>query len=424
MRILVLATIPFEGLRRRQQQVALGLAARGNEVLYLEPPRPVRSLVDPARFEPAELDNGGKTGRDDSGAEEAPAGTGLPDAWAQLAKEAELRTIAPHLTIARKGVGMAKMGAWGWAARLGWRLWAGQVERLISDARAEVVLVYHPALIGAARAALEAPIIFECLDDFPSLVPSSSIAVAYDEALRSGLPQVDGFLAVNRYLLESWGRFLREGVPVRVIEHGVDLSMFRPATPERRTQARERLHLAPDVPVGAYLGRFDARLSYADLELIFDRAPELRLLLLGEVSSEGEDILQRLPHERIHRLGPLRPGQAAELIAAADLTLLTLRREPHLEPIRGLKLYEYLATGLPVLASFRRAVKAFREALYLYTDAAELEVRLREALGEAPEASIRAERVRIARENGWQLRIGEIADFLTEVASSAEAHDG
>ena len=41
MRILVLASIPFEGMRRRQQQVALGLAERG---LPLGPA--VKALLD------------------------------------------------------------------------------------------------------------------------------------------------------------------------------------------------------------------------------------------------------------------------------------------------------------------------------------------------------------------------------------------
>ena len=93
MRILILATIPFDGLRRRQQQVALGLAGRGHEVLYLEPPRPVRSLVDPSRFEPEEIPPADPADASASppGSADSPVAPVACEVWASVARQAELR---------------------------------------------------------------------------------------------------------------------------------------------------------------------------------------------------------------------------------------------------------------------------------------------------------------------------------------------
>lgn len=432
MRVLVLASIPYGGLRRRQQQVACGLASSGHTVLYVEPPRPFRSLIDPARFElgdlavePASDTNANKSAASTSSSDPSACADDSTTSPAQAPWPALVDTDVsqpmPGLTVANTGIGMARMGAWGWAARVGWKLWADKTRRLLAPLDPDISLVYHPALLRAARESLNAPLVFECLDDFPSLAPSTAIAAAYEEALQDGLPIVDGFLTVNRYLLESWERYLRPEAVRRVVEHGVDLALFQPAAPESRRQARAALQLGAGEQVAGYLGRFDARVSFADIERMLAAEPALLVLLLGEVSTEGEAMLRRLPAERIRRVGPLSQEQAAALLPAADVLILPFLREPHLEAIRGLKLYEYLATGIPVLASFRRGIKVFREQLYLYTDFAELEDGLRSALREPFDAPQRAARSRVAEEAGWSRRIVEIEAFLAEVLASRRA---
>jgi glycosyltransferase involved in cell wall biosynthesis len=423
MKILILASTQFDGIRRRQQQVAAGLAARGHEVLYLEPPRPIRSLIDPSRFEPEELSLPPEL----EDGEEARA---LAEAKAGGERIAGLRVWSPRerLRVARRGIALARMGRWGWATRAGWRLWRRQVRRLLPVLETEgaafcpdLAIVYHPALIPAAHETLAVPVVFDCVEDFPSLAPSSSIAAAYEETLARGLPLVDGFVAVNRYIAESWSRLLAPGVPSVVIEHGVDLALFRPVRPEARQLARETLELAPERPVAAYLGRFDARISFADLQQALSADRSRLLLLLGEVSSEGEATLQRLPAGQIRRIGPLRQEQASALLAAADLLLVPFRREPQLEAIRGLKLYEYLATGLPTVAAFRRGLKAFRDLVRLYTTQEEMEAEILAALREPVDDPVRERRVAAAQDASWEKRLVEIDAFLVTVRKRGRA---
>jgi glycosyltransferase involved in cell wall biosynthesis len=428
MKILILASIPFDGIRRRQQQVAIGLAARGHEILYLEPPRPIRSLIDPARFEPQVLEL--PAGLEPAG-EDAPGEPSRVEVKTEGAGVVGLRVWSPkpRLRVARRGVAMARMGRWGWATRAGWRLWSMQVRRLLPSLTAEgdapekrfrpdLAIVYHPALIPAVHEGLDVPVVFDCVEDFPSLAGSSSIAAAFEDALARGLPRVDGFLTVNRYIAESWGRLLAPGVPSAIVEHGVDLTLFRPVGSEGRRMAREALEIPPERQVAGYLGRFDARISFADLQQALTVDGRRMLLLLGEVDSEGEAILQRLPSNQIRRVGPLRQEQASALLGAADILLLPFRREPQLEAIRGLKHYEYLATGLPTVAAFRRSLKAFRELLYLYTTQEEMEAAIREALRELPDDPLRAKRVAAAAEASWEKRLVEITAFLETVRAA------
>lgn len=436
MRFLITASIPFESMRRRQQQVALGLARLGHEVLYLNPPRPVRALIDPSRFELQELDDLPEADQTDVAAGEVIDAVDITDEAEFVGSEPEagekringifIKPKTAGLHVAEKGVAMAAMGRWGWATRAGWKLWSGEVQRVMKTLATcdeadgfrfepEVVIVYHPALIPAVREQFAGPLIFDCLDNFASLTRSKSIAAAHEEAMNNAAPHIDGMISVNRYILESWERLLRPEVPTAVIEHGVDLALFKATTPGDRQQVRSVLGVPADKKMICYLGRFDERISYEDLETMITLSEDTVFQFVGEMNAEGRSTLQRLPSDRIFPVGPLRPEQAAEVVAAADLLIFPFRREPHLEAIRGLKLYEYFATGRPVLASFRRALKAYREMIYLYATREELEENFRRALAEPEESALKMQRQGVAAAADWNERVTEIASFIEEM---------
>jgi glycosyltransferase involved in cell wall biosynthesis len=386
MRVLIVAGDAFAGLMGREQRFALGLAERGHDVVYVDPP----------------------------------LSAGQIDA-------ADLREVAPRLRI----VGTARRASPApdrTDTTLGaWEVWGSAVQDVVRALTQgtklapepfvpDVVLVYHPALLEPLRAVTRRALVFDCLDDSPSLAPSRPIADAFVAALEKGLPLADGMLAVNRYLLESWGRLLTEQAASAVLEHGVDTALFRPPDAERRAAARSALDLAPDRRLIGYLGRVDERLSYEDLMTLLALDERVVLLFVGEVSPEGHDIFRRLDPGRVMPLGPVRPDRAADLMAAADVLMFPFRREPHLEFARGLKLYEYLAMGLPVLATFRRSLKVFREVIYLYTTQEELEEGYRTALAEPAQAPVRTRRSELARAADWHNRIGELVTFLEPLA--------
>ncbi len=390
MRVLVVAGDAFAGLLGRQQRFALGLAERGHEVVYVDPPL---------------------------------RGEGQPQAPG-------VREAAPRLRVAGPGPHATEAQLRADTTLEAWEAWGRAVQRVARELAAEspsappafvpdVVLVYHPALLEPTRAIAPGALVFDCLDDAPSLAPSRPVANALVGALERGLPRVDGMLAVNRYLLESWGRLLPEHAARAVLEHGVDLDLFRPADPVRRAGIRAALEIARECRLIGYLGRVDDRLSYEDLQTLLALDDRVVILFVGEVSPEGRDIFQRLDPRRVLPVGPVRAERAAELVAAADLLIFPFRREPHLEFARGLKLYEYLATGLPVLATFRRSLKVFREVIYLYTTREELEQGYRSAAAEPVEAPASAQRRALARAADWQSRVAELEGFLEPLARAS-----
>ncbi len=414
MRVMILAGHPFAGMPGRQQQMALGLSALGHRVLYLDPFQLEPESGESSRAQlVVRVENerlhvmGRATGAESGPLPETAADAILPASVAQSRGEWQNWAGQVRVLMEKMSQGDLFSSAEPLAAKKAAAQWG-------DEGVPEIVLVYPPMLIEAVRAASPVPIVFDCEEDFPATAASRALADAYERALSRGLPLVDGLVGVNRYLVESWGTLLRPKVPTAVIEHGVDLKLFRPPSARARQSARKALGFSAGAKLAAYVGRLDARVSYEDLHFLLQEEPDLRLLILGEVNDEGRPILDRLPGERIVVRGPLPQDEAARFLAAADAILIPLRREPHLEPVRGLTLYEYLATGLPVVGTFRRATKAFRDLFYLYTTQEELAAAMRSALSEPGDAPVRRQRIEQAAGADWENRARAMSAFLQE----------
>lgn len=373
MRVLLVSDTPFAGLRHRPQQMALGLARRGHQVVYLEPPSP-----------------------GDAAAEQAEALANL--SVLQLGKLDEDPT--------------------GESLREIWATWGRLVAKSIADStdpEPDVVLCYHPGLLPHLREVCKARIVIDCAEDVEAKSASRPSAEAYRDAMSEGLPYADGLVAINRYIIESWERYLPERAPRAVIEHGVDLDLFKPVSADERRALRAELEMPQSAKMITFLGNCDARVSYEDLLTMIEIDDATRFVFVGEVRPDGLTVFQRLPAERIRPMGPLRADKAALTVSASDVLILPFRREPHLEAVRGLNLYEYLATGLPIVGSLRRALKAYRDLAHLYTTREELIDGFRQALAEPADAEVRKARLDVARGAAWDGRVGELESYLQDI---------
>jgi glycosyltransferase involved in cell wall biosynthesis len=109
----------------------------------------------------------------------------------------------------------------------------------------------------------------------------------------------------------------------------------------------------------------------------------------------------------IHLLGPRTYDELPDVLRAADAGLIPYARNPLTESIFPMKVYEYLAAGLPVVATPLPALAGLKDVATA-PDAQGIAVLLEEALAENdPER--RAERSRTAESHSWERRLDEIA---------------
>lgn len=167
------------------------------------------------------------------------------------------------------------------------------------------------------------------------------------------LAEADGLVAISQALRN---RLLdrRPDLGDRLwVEHdGVDLGLVRPERLERE-EARRRLGLGADGPIVMYTGRVNAAKGAG---VLLDAAESLRdlggtVVLVGKVYDAAyEERAARLGN--VVMTGYVPPAEVPAYLAAADVLVLpTTPSLPYARFTSPLKLFEYLASGRPVVAS-------------------------------------------------------------------------
>ncbi len=137
--------------------------------------------------------------------------------------------------------------------------------------------------------------------------------------------------------------------------------------------------------------------------------PEWSFALVGPVGPGDPrtdvSVLRELPN--IHLLGPRAYARLPEALRAADAGMIPYARNPITESVFPMKVYEYLAAGLPVVATPLPALADIAEVATA-PDAEGLARLLEDAIA-TDSPGRRAERSRAAAAHSWERRLEEIA---------------
>ncbi len=170
-------------------------------------------------------------------------------------------------------------------------------------------------------------------------------------AARAGGPAFLGLVTLHEELRE---RFAALGIPDEKLLAWPDAVDPKPfdAAPER-DRARRELGLDPQAALAVYCGHLYEHKGAPLLLEAARRAPEIRFLLVGGTPEDREALGQRARDIDNLRLEPFLPNaRIPMLLAAADVLLLPhSARAPDARTTSPLKLFEYMASRRPVLAS-------------------------------------------------------------------------
>ena len=231
-----------------------------------------------------------------------------------------------------------------------------ELARLGREHRFDVLIDYAlstglPALIAARQ--FKTPFLFHVIDALHTLVPQAlarPVALAFERGL---FRTADRTLYINEGLRE-YG--LRLGAPAErasLIRSGVDLGRFRPDL--ETASLRAKWGLAADDIALLFIGWLYEHAGVDTLmHCLPNLPPKVKLLIVG--AGEAESRLKTLHtelnlSERVIFTGPQPYDLAPQFMALADVCTLYFDLKPITRHIVPIKLYEYMASGRPVLAS-------------------------------------------------------------------------
>lgn len=242
------------------------------------------------------------------------------------------------------------------------------------------------------------------LDQF-SRIPKSSV-----ELQKELIRRVDLVVATSRSLFE-WVREIRRH-EVYYVPNGVSELFIQPKQPLPSDFPETIL------PVAVYLGTIDSRFDIETITAAVMENKDVFFLLIGPLTESklGPQIEKLQRAENFSWLGPKRQDEAVPYLQNSNIGLIPFYLNDLTEAVNPIKYYEYLACGLPVLASPLRELQEMKGPLFTYKDQGSFNAALKQA--RSIQAADRQKFTDFAAENTWLARFGAISSVINEKLAS------
>jgi glycosyltransferase involved in cell wall biosynthesis len=287
------------------------------------------------------------------------------------------------------------------ANRLGQRLLAPSIRRDLARLQfADPVLIAGlPHAVDGVTLLPRRALVYHCADDY-----------AHVRGFPSTLPELEADLCRLADLVITTSETLAaerlEFNPnTHWVPNGADVEHFsRPAAPADELTGLDR-------PVIGFVGGLS---QWVDIGLVRElalRRPSAAFVLVGPIGTDVSAI-QDLPNVQL--LGSRPYAALPSLLAAMDVALIPFKRDPvtyHADPIKA---YEYLAAGVPVVATDMPALRRLQHVLRLASSTESFLAQIDAALGEGRDAR-RAERQAEAARHSWQDRFSQVERLMADV---------
>lgn len=198
----------------------------------------------------------------------------------------------------------------------------------------EVALVtYNPFVAAFCEAPWIGRRVFVCRDDFSSAPRKRPWWPAYREAYARIADRCDGIFAVSDELSQR----VAPGRAV-TIPNGIDASLWTPEPPVPTATT----------PYAVYAGTVEGRIDVDLFREVLKVVP--RIVVAGYCRDpETGARLRSIPG--VELVGSLPQAELVQVVSAASLGIIPHHDTPMTRAMSPLKLYEYLAAGLPVVAT-------------------------------------------------------------------------
>lgn len=289
-------------------------------------------------------------------------------------------------------------------------------------ARRPIVWTYHPYMLAVADALKPGAIVYHSVDDLGA-VPNVDHA-AYDAAEMKLLQRADHVFVTSRALYDRCAA--TAGARTHYFNNVADIDHF--GTARRAVAPPADLEAIPH-PRLMYIGALsDFKLDFTMIAEIAAAETEWHFVFVGdEREGQHSDDIARLAQRRnVHFLGWRPYADLPSYLRGADVALLPQQINDYTRSMFPMKYFEYLAAGLPIVATPLPALADFAGYHHVASGAAQFILAVKHAL-KTPRILPLDDA--ILRANSWDARLdamlatidGQAAVVSADAAGAASA---
>lgn len=195
---------------------------------------------------------------------------------------------------------------------------------------------------------------------------------------------------------------------IHLIRNGVNLDPYLPDALAAHKIPKE---IEFSGPVAGYIGTLhEDRLDVELVVQVANKLPQVHLVFIGpnSLSATNTKTLADLPN--CHILGAKPYEQLPSFMAGFDVCITPHVVSPFTDSLDPIKMYEYMATGKPIVSTPCAGFRDLRELIFIANDSTQFAEFIAEAVKDGSGQAMA--RVDWAREQTWTQRVEEIEKIL------------
>jgi glycosyltransferase involved in cell wall biosynthesis len=250
--------------------------------------------------------------------------------------------------------------------------------------------------------------VYHVVDEYTAYSHLTPEASQHTETIeREMLQKTDLVIVVSQNLHTAKSRY---NPYTFLVPNGVNCDAYARALND--PQLPEALQVVKPPRLG-YIGLIGDKLDLCMLKGVAETYPEWSLVFLGEERAPAQaatwQALKALPN--VHYLGQVDVSQVPHYVKGFDVGLLPYLCNRHAENICPLKLYDYLAAGIPIASVDIPAVREFTSYIQLANSPQNFHQAIQTALIDTSPEKRQARR-NIAQQHSWEVRSEQISEVI------------
>lgn len=265
---------------------------------------------------------------------------------------------------------------------------------------------FHQPLLERLDAQMTVFYLYDEVADFAYNRKVANVIQVYDEALTR---QADIVFATSQPKYEKRRPL---NVHTYLSPNGVDFDLFHQATQAECSPAPEIARIPR--PIAGFVGWLGFQIDVGLLLYVSKGLPDWSLVLVGPDELPANGPAEELRRQKnVHFLGCQPLTALPRFVRTFDVGLIPYLLNDYVLSAYPLKLHEYLAAGLPVVATALPTLNEFQDVVAVADSREDFVAAITQAAQARDQEQIAA-RVAVARQNTWDKRVEEIEAIFSQ----------